>query len=123
MATGFPGGIKEGQLITVAGTEQVANGDEIQIYLPNELIVTGVAVRANELTNPGDGDVTVDVEDDGTSILSSAISVAAVDTTYSGTLSTNFGDKVKIDSGSILTVTFALSGTSPVLGQYAVVIY
>lgn len=118
--TRFTGGLKADSMsadiivpLMIPGT--VTNADALEFEAPWDLQVEEVSTRAITVTNPGDGDVTVDVKDDGTSVLSAALSYAAATTTYEQT-----GMSAVIAKGSVVRIEFALTGTGPALSGVVV---
>jgi hypothetical protein len=106
------GGLKEGFILPIAVPGAITNGQKVEFVAPFDIRVDAVRTRAGAVTNPGDGDVTVDVLDDGTSILTAPLSYAAADTTYSET-----GIDAVIAAGSIVRIIWALTGTGPALSS------
>ncbi len=95
-----------------------ATATPITFKLPFKAEVLGVSAHAKVLdTVDGNETYTVDVQEGGTTILSSAISLAAQDTVYEGTLSdTSLADE------STITVVLTLGGTTPSLTDLTVLL-
>lgn len=118
--TRFEGGVRADSMsadiiipLVVAGT--VANGQALEFEVPWAMQVEEVSTRAGAVTNPADGVVTVDVLDDGVSILSPIIEYAAAATTHE-----RIGMTTAIAPGSVVRVVFVLTGTGPVLSNAVV---
>lgn len=111
-------GIAGDFLLTAPILGAVANGKYLSLEAPFDLEVLQVSARAAAVTNPADGDVTVDVLDDGVSILTAPLSYAAADTTVAEADLAHV-----VDSGGVLKCSFALTGTSPALSDTVVTIH
>lgn len=98
--------------ITLGGA--VANAQYVEFEAPWDFQIEEVSARAAQAVNPADGVVTVDVRDDGASILAAPLEYAAADTTYRETM------KKVIAKGSIVRIVFALTGTGPQLANTVV---
>lgn len=92
--------------IHISGQYTSTTADVAQFKLPFPGYVVGVSAtaRASGGTSPT---LTVDVQDDGTSILSSAISITA------GTVSEGTVSSATIADESEITIDLAIGGTSP----------
>ncbi len=81
----------------------------IKFRVPSKMHVIGVSAYARVIdTSDGNETQTVDIQEAGTSILSSAISLAAQDTIYEGTIS----DKYIADEATV-SIVLTLGGTTP----------
>lgn len=95
-----------------------ATATPIKFKLPFPATVVGVTASAVTLdTGDANETYTVDIKEGATSILSSAISLAAAGTIYDGTLSdTTIADE------ATLSVVFTLGGTTPSLTDATVLL-
>lgn len=86
--------------------------------MPFAATLTEVSCHARDIdTTDADETYTVDVEEEGTSVLSSAISIAADDTCYVGTISDSaIADNAKVE------VVLTLGGTSPAINDLTVLL-
>jgi hypothetical protein len=80
---------------------------------PCELLGVGATARASGGTSPT---LTVDVQDDGASVLSSAISITA------GTWSEGTISSAAIADESVMTIVLTITGTSPTWDDITVVL-
>ena len=85
--------------------------------MPFAATLTEVSVHARDIDTATNETYTVDIEEAGTSVLSSAISILADDTCYVGTISDSaIADNAKVE------VVLTLGGTTPTLDDLTVLL-
>ncbi|MCK4536689.1 MAG: hypothetical protein KAT93_06725 [Desulfuromonadales bacterium] len=95
-----------------------ATATPVTFKLPFPATVVGVTAHAKVLdTGDADETYTVDIKEAGTTILSSAVSLAAQDTVYAATLSdTTLADE------ALVTLVVTLGGTTPSMTDLTVLL-
>ena len=117
--TNYPDVITGIQIVPVTFSRTLtATETPVTFKLPFKAQVLGVSahVKTIDLTDTNET-YTVDVKEAGTSVLSSAISIAAANTVYEGTVSDSY-----IADEATVTVVVTLGGTTPSLTDLTVLL-
>lgn len=107
------------QIVPIVFSRNItATATPVTFRLPFKAQVIGVSVHAKTIDLADTNETyTVDVKEAGTSILSSAIAIAAADTIYEGTVSDNY-----IADEATVTIVVTLGGTTPSLTDLTVLL-